>query len=161
MCIYESFWSWKEICRHPGGNSNRYWLGKIKGVRNTVQLGCTFNDWCIWKESGNTSFIVIWTYLINNGRNSYFHWCWREAFSPPSKSTPNLPCSSASFLLTIPRETKAFMGLGTTASTGLTCLDPVEMAVTCYYLRGVEEDIVLLRTDQQKSKSEIMSLHYQ
>lgn len=52
------------------------------------------------------------------------------------------------------------MGWGATASTALTCLDPVGTAMACYYFRGVE-DTALLRSDQQKFKSEIMSLHYQ
>lgn len=60
----------------------------------------------------------------------------------------------------MPRKTKAFKALGTTASTGLTHLDPVETAMASYYLRDVE-DIVLLRGDQEKFKSEIASLHYQ
>lgn len=91
--------------------------------------------------------IYIYTYTILSYFHiqlSYFSLVLKRGFlSTLEIHIPNLPCSSAAFLLTIPGRAKAFMELVTTASTGLTCLDPVETAMACYYSKRCRRYSVL------------------
>lgn len=161
VSICDRLWSWKEIWdRWIAGNSSGFWLEKRKDIRNAVQLGCAFNYWHIWKMSGNVSFSIN-QFLVNYVHNFHiFRWCWRDFSLLLKIHIINLPF--ATFLFTILRMTKAFMGLRTRPSTSLRGLDSIMrvLVLICYCLRGIE-DIVLLSSDQHKAESEIMrSLHY-
>lgn len=59
-------------------------LEKEKASGIQFNLGCTFNDWHIWKVSGNTSFSIE-DYLVNSGYNCHiFSLVLKRGFlSPP------------------------------------------------------------------------------